>query len=212
VGCAIIGHRFDGYRACLHLIGSPGEASIPGILRILLESFADLRALAADPTYVRRMLMQASQKRHRVVAGMLAAYKDNAEHKGTVERAERELAAIAKVIADLKDEGVSGGLTVAERFKLGDLSLEQGFIYGDLSAHTHADFASIMARHLGKEKLQLGAPLSDQSFVKALVLPTFILLDSLLLMSKLAMFDETKMTQLRERGVSLHHELRAMTV
>jgi hypothetical protein len=61
---------------------------------------------------------------------------------------------------------------------------------------------------MDQQKFQLGAPLNDQWFVKVLVLPTFILLDSLLLMSKFARVDEPKLLELRERGVLLHHDLR----
>jgi hypothetical protein len=207
LGCAIAGSLFDGYRACLRLIDSPGEVYAQTILRVMLESFADLRALAKDAGYQRRMVLQAARKRQGVVSGMIEAYAKQENFAGTIATATNELAAVTKIVEELERDGVKP-LWVAERLKLGDISPEQGFIYGDLSSHAHADYAAIMARHLGQEKLNLGTPLSDQRFVQVLVLPTFILLDALLLMDKFALVDMPKLLEIRERGVALHNQLR----
>jgi hypothetical protein len=173
----------------------------------MLESFADLRALAKDAGYQRRMVLQAARKRQGVVSGMIEAYAKQENFAGTIATATNELAAVAKIVEELERDGVKP-LWVAERLKLGDISPEQGFIYGDLSSHAHADYAAIMARHLGQEKLNRGTPLSNQRFVQVLVLPTFILLDALLLMDKFALVDMPKLLEIRERGVALHNQLR----
>ncbi|MGH9554165.1 MAG: DUF5677 domain-containing protein, partial [Terriglobales bacterium] len=178
----------------------------PTIVRTMFESFADLRALAADGTYEQRMKLHAANERKKTIDGYINTYAEMEEFARTVQRARSDLEYLEKEIKKLTDESIRD-YKVWERFQLAGLEGGKVYIYGELSSFTHADYIAIMLRHIGKDKILLGASLPDWWFAKGMFLASTILLDGLLTLPSFATVDEARLGALRDEAIKYYERL-----
>jgi hypothetical protein len=132
--------------ALLTLIESRDWIGVPIILRSMIESYADLKNLFADPTYARRMEATVAQawtklleKARKGENPFLADLSDaDQEHQLFQQHSER--------LQELLQQGFKP-LQPHERFEIAGLASER-VVYGRLSAETHGDAGAVLRRHL----------------------------------------------------------------
>jgi hypothetical protein len=124
-------------------------SAAPVILRSMLESFADLRGLLADPGYAKRMLATVIRDWIRLLekarkdpdGGFLADLRDLDARAGLMEDLRRAL----------KELGAAPPLQVRERFEIAGMVPEYRSVYARLSAQAHGDLGVVLDRR-GTEK------------------------------------------------------------
>lgn len=148
---------YDGLRAVLLLLNTPAEWHADTVARSMIESYADVAGLAAQPGYDRRMVMESHIQQRRLYAGLAKA--------GTVEGAEEKAAFHAGHVAKMRKDGVRR-LSVSQRFEAANLPVDFRLIYADFSVSAHGDYLALHARHLGTGSVRAGERMTDYAFLK----------------------------------------------
>jgi hypothetical protein len=130
---------------CMIVLSQPSVTAIGGMLRSIVESYADLCATINDRDYVKRLLATFYQEKLRLVGNMRrsptnAFHEDLAKHFDT--DAEQE-----KVSAELTALGVQP-LRIHERFAAGGLQEIYESLYWQLCLQGHNNVAALQGRHI----------------------------------------------------------------
>lgn len=157
LGAAGIATVYDGLRAVLLLLNSEAEWHADTIARSMIEAYADVAALAAQPDYTKRMRLESHIQQRRLYAGLARA--------ATVKDAGEKADFHATHASQLEKEGVRR-LSVTQRFDAANLPVEFRLIYADLSIAAHADYLALHARHLGTGSVRAGERMTDYAFLK----------------------------------------------
>jgi hypothetical protein len=130
------------------LLREPTTITIGGVLRSILESYADLCALAKNPMYARRMLATLYDQRCRMFQDMLSntANEYHASLGKQINPA-AELAVSAKQLAAERTAGFHP-LSNFDRLAEADLKNEYRSLYWQLCMESHNSIASIESRHI----------------------------------------------------------------
>ena len=132
---------------CLVLLATP-TITAAGVLRSILESFADLCAIAMDPQYGQRMLATFAYRKQKHFENMIAE-PANAFHSSLAPHIDppTRLIEVKAELKKLKDAGYER-LEPWQRFKAAGLvELYQG-LYWQLSLKSHNTIAALEMRHV----------------------------------------------------------------
>jgi hypothetical protein len=142
---------------CAGLLAQP-TITAGGVLRGILESFADLCALVQSPDYVRRMLATFYDQRRALFADMLRD-PTNPFHADLARRCDpvAQLADVTRLLDIQKTAGFPP-YTNFERLTCGDLRHEYRSLYWQLCLESHNSISAIEARHV--EQTDEGVSLS----------------------------------------------------
>jgi hypothetical protein len=142
---------------CAGLLAQP-TITAGGVLRGILESFADLCALVQSPDYVRRMLATFYDQRRALFADMLRD-PTNPFHADLARRCDpvAELADVTRLL-DIQRTAGFPPYTNFERLTSGDLRHEYRSLYWQLCLESHNSISAIEARHV--EQTDEGVSLS----------------------------------------------------
>lgn len=116
------------------------------ILRSQLDTFADLRNLLKDPTYLKHLELRSLQTQK---DRFIAAKNGNPYLKQIAERinTEGELSVIGEKIKKLVADGAKI-LSPSEKMQLAELKAEHEAIYPHLSDNVHGGLSAMQSRHL----------------------------------------------------------------
>jgi hypothetical protein len=132
---------------CAALLAQP-TITVGGVMRGILESFADLCALVQSPDYVRRMLATFYDRRRALFADMLRD-PTNPFHADLARRCDpvAELADVTRLL-DIQRSAGFRPYTNFERLTFGDLRHEYRSLYWQLCLESHNSISAIEARHV----------------------------------------------------------------
>jgi hypothetical protein len=134
---------------------SSSITAVAGMLRSIVESYADLCASIAHPRYVERMIATFYDQKLRLLASMRRS-PDNPFHSDMAKQLDPQ-AEHTKVTAELAVFKARGQepLKAHERFGLGDLKHIYESIYWNLCLQGHNDVSTLQRRHLKGEGANL---------------------------------------------------------
>lgn len=207
LGGAGVATTYDGLRAVLLLLNTDAEWHADTIARSMIESYADVAGLAAQPGYDSRMVLESHIQQRKLYAKLAKA--------GTVPGAEEKVAFHAGHIAKMEKDGVKR-LSVSPRFDAANLPVDYRLIYGDFSVAAHGDYLALHARHLGTGSVRVGDRMTDYAFLKcawvattlahgaAALLPHFAEIDTAALEQTLApaFAYEGRMSEFRQEALA----------
>ena len=133
---------------CLLLLNRSSVTSVGSIIRSMLESFADLCAVIAEPTYVERMLATFEDQKLRLLKNMSRSrsdefYKDLAGQLDV----EAMKSQVSTALSEYRSRGHQA-LSNAERFREADLIYIYESLYWHLCLSGHNDISSLERRHI----------------------------------------------------------------
>jgi hypothetical protein len=122
--------------------------TIGGVVRSILESYADLHALARNPLYARRMLATLYEQRCKLFQDMLT-HPANQYHASLAQQLD-PAAELAQSTQQLNTEKAAGyqPLNNYDRMDAAGLSNEYRSLYWQLCLESHNSIATIEARHI----------------------------------------------------------------
>jgi hypothetical protein len=126
--------------------------TIGGTVRSILESYADLCALAKDPLYARRMLATLYKERLKLFQDMISR-PANQYHASLAQQIDpaAELAEATRQLAKEKADGYEP-LSNFDRLEVAGLSNEYRSLYWQLCLESHNNIATIEQRHIDVSK------------------------------------------------------------
>jgi hypothetical protein len=138
---------FQSIGECYRLLDQP-TVTVPGIMRGILESYADLCAVIQDPAYPKKMLatLHEEQRKHLVD---LIKQPQNPFHAETATKIDAQ-GKLAEVTAALDKLRLAGHypLTVYDRFKAAEMTDLYRTIYWRLCLDAHNNVAALETRHI----------------------------------------------------------------
>lgn len=137
--------------------------TIAAVVRSVVESFADLCALAKNPKYVRRMLATLYQQRCRLFQDMLSN-PSNQYHASLAQELNptAELAEATRMFDEEKRDGFHP-LSNYDRMDCAGLTNEYRSLYWQLCLESHNNIASVEARHIVEANGSRGLVLAKEN-------------------------------------------------
>jgi hypothetical protein len=132
-------------RDCMIVLSQPSVTAVGGMLRSIVESYADLCATINDKDYVKRLIATFYQEKLRLMRNMRRA-PTNAFHEDLAKHFDTDAEQV-KVSAELAALGVEP-LKIHERFAAGGLQEIYESLYWQLCLQGHNNVSALQGRHI----------------------------------------------------------------
>jgi hypothetical protein len=132
---------------CYRLMQEP-TVTVAGVLRSILESYADLCALARDPDHAKKMLATFRDEQRKHLEDMIRS-QDNPFHADVARQLDAE-GKLEEILGDLRSLQESGHLplSVYDRFVRADLADLYRTLYWQLCLQAHNNIIALERRHV----------------------------------------------------------------
>jgi hypothetical protein len=133
---------------CLVIMAQP-TITVPGMLRSIFESFADLRAVIADPKYSDRMVATFYAEKVRHLEYMIE-FPTNVYHADVAKNIDpaSELVKVKQLLKAIEDSGSRALFGSKPRFVAAHLIEEYQTLYWQLCLDSHNNMGSLQGRHM----------------------------------------------------------------
>lgn len=187
IPCAVVATVVEGLHATIHLLRGPCQGHAPTIVRSMLESYADMRALNVAPDYWKSMLLR-THSQHVRLARAREKQAIAAGHPPDVD-IDLKLKPIEEQMTTLRAQGAQIQ-SIAGRFEAGEFKDAYDVEYAEFSSFAHGDVKALTSRHFQTEgTITIGAKLPLKYFAKTIVLAITAAHDSATVLSKFSDVD-----------------------
>lgn len=148
---------FQSIGECYRLMDQP-TVTVPGTMRSILESYADLCAVIQDREYPKKMLATLHKEQKRHLEDVIKEPQNPFHAKVATKIDPKEkLAEATNALDKLREKGHLP-MRVEDRFKAARLTDLYRTIYWELSLHGHNNLAALEARHIrrtGRDQFEI---------------------------------------------------------